>query len=373
MAELILTGNLSSTETNYQIKIQYTIDSNNNSNKIIITNIYGKSGNTDHGYQSSSYSKGDTCGTLIIGNISKSLTFSKNSLISFIKDDYSSDWGIKSVTIDNINSFSNIKFTTDNSQSNLVNNKTFTGNFSTLTVTYYGNGAEQGTYNKETLSKEENDFVFSATALHAPKYYPNGLYNIYTSATDNVLHFSKKGYHTTNGKQWKSSSGLISSSETITYDENTAGTGLELSVMLGKSIEKSNQSIKLYTNWQPNVCTIYYNANGGEGKMGSQEFKYNSGAQLEDNTFIREAYEFTGWSTNTDGSGDFYTNKAPINNKIALTHNNSITLYAQWKQKTNIIKIKQENGWQTAIAKVKVDDTGDNSVDWKYCQIRQIK
>ena len=79
----------------------------------------------------------------------------------------------------------------------------------------------------------------------------------------------------------------------------------------------------LYAQWTQNPV-ITFDANGGEGTMGTQTVKPNGATALTANTFTRADYDFAGWNTAKDGTGTAYADKANI------TTNENVTLYAQW-------------------------------------------
>ena len=75
------------------------------------------------------------------------------------------------------------------------------------------------------------------------------------------------------------------------------------------------------------VATITFNGNGGEGSMDPLLFHNGSGYQcgfLPRNGFTKEGYEFAGWTTTADGSGE-----EPMWDWFEFT--GDTTLYAQWK------------------------------------------
>ena len=72
--------------------------------------------------------------------------------------------------------------------------------------------------------------------------------------------------------------------------------------------------------------TIKFDANGGEGKMASDSAEYATLITLPENMYGREGYEFVGWNTNADGSGNFYKDSQ------TFSVSSDITLYAQWKK-----------------------------------------
>ena len=71
--------------------------------------------------------------------------------------------------------------------------------------------------------------------------------------------------------------------------------------------------------------TVTYDANGGVGAIITQGFLGDS-VTLRTNTFTREGYTFSGWSTNQNGGGTTYTD----GQSVTLTADT--TLYAQWTE-----------------------------------------
>ena len=83
----------------------------------------------------------------------------------------------------------------------------------------------------------------------------------------------------------------------------------------------------------PNEITVSFNANGGEGTMESQTISTKEGGTLTTNAFTREGYNFTGWNTAADDTGDSYADGANVN----LTEDT--TLYAQWEDNHSLTKV----------------------------------
>ena len=77
---------------------------------------------------------------------------------------------------------------------------------------------------------------------------------------------------------------------------------------------------------QPSIYNIKFNCNSGEGNMPSKTVSVGNSFSLPENTFTRSGYEFVGWNTSSDGSGNSYTDSQTI------TPSGDITLYAQWKK-----------------------------------------
>ena len=99
----------------------------------------------------------------------------------------------------------------------------------------------------------------------------------------------------------------------------------------------------LYAQWTANSYTVTFEANGGEGSMNQQTFTYDVAQALNQNTFTRTGYSFTGWNTQADGSGSTYGDKAEVLN-LTTEAGVNITLYAQWTANTYIITFVDEDG-----------------------------
>ena len=93
----------------------------------------------------------------------------------------------------------------------------------------------------------------------------------------------------------------------------------------------------------PTELTVTFEANGSteypvEGEMPSQTVNAKTDTALNTNTFTRKGYNFKGWNTATDGTGDSYEDGATVN----LTENT--TLYAQWELQKFTVTWKNEDG-----------------------------
>lgn len=88
----------------------------------------------------------------------------------------------------------------------------------------------------------------------------------------------------------------------------------------------------------PVELTVTFDPNGSEehpveGTMAPQSVTAKKDTALNANTFTREGYNFTGWNTAADGTGDSYADGAPVN----LTEDT--TLYAQWEDNHSLTKV----------------------------------
>lgn len=89
---------------------------------------------------------------------------------------------------------------------------------------------------------------------------------------------------------------------------------------------------------------LNFDANEGTGTMPSQTIT-GSSANINENTFTRDGYDFTGWNTLANGTGTAYASGAVYTVPATGT---SDTLYAQWEaDATNLIEIAMRNAGKT--------------------------
>ena len=91
---------------------------------------------------------------------------------------------------------------------------------------------------------------------------------------------------------------------------------------------------------------VTFDANGGQGSMSAQSFEEGKEGVLKAVEFTREGYTFTGWNTESDGSGDSYSNRQ----KVSLT--SDLTLYAVWEINSFTITWQNEDGTELSTDKV---------------------
>lgn len=84
----------------------------------------------------------------------------------------------------------------------------------------------------------------------------------------------------------------------------------------------------------PYSFTVAFDGNGAtKGTMTSRIQRVGTTYTLPGNTYTRTGYEFTGWNTEPDGTGDPYPNKSTVRD-LSAVKGDTVTLYAQWKVKT---------------------------------------
>ena len=75
---------------------------------------------------------------------------------------------------------------------------------------------------------------------------------------------------------------------------------------------------------------IRFDANGGTGSMAPiSNLVPGASAILTNNSFMRQDYDFIGWNTEADGSGESYAD----GDTISFEHGGTKRLYAQWQEK----------------------------------------
>lgn len=77
--------------------------------------------------------------------------------------------------------------------------------------------------------------------------------------------------------------------------------------------------------------TVSFNGNGNtSGSMSDENVEVNEDFRLPTNTFVREGYEFIGWTTTADGTGIVYTDTQSIQNLVSAGGN--VELFAKWRE-----------------------------------------
>lgn len=97
-----------------------------------------------------------------------------------------------------------------------------------------------------------------------------------------------------------------------------------------------------FGGYMPNSFHMYNNATEYDGK------KVTPITHLQKNTYTRIGFEFTGWNTKADGSGDNYADEAEIFNLTAedwsAVGKGEVKLYAQWRPSSSTLIINPNGG-----------------------------
>ena len=222
-----------------------------------------------------------------------------------------------------------------------------------IIVKYDGNGSTSGTMDRQTVVKGEeltlNENTFERTNYYFLGWNTKADGSGTTYPDGDTVRFTED---TTLYAQW------YTEVETITFDAN-GGVGTMFPQWVIKGVETTLKQNKfsrdeyyfigwntepdgtgtsysdsdtaafegdttLYAQWYKEVVKITFNANGGGGLMFPQWVQKDIPTALKPITYNWKGHYFTGWTTQKDGGGDKYDDKAKIQT------NTDVTLYAQW-------------------------------------------
>jgi uncharacterized repeat protein (TIGR02543 family) len=157
--------------------------------------------------------------------------------------------------------------------------------------------------------------------------------------TSNLTLYAQWGFLTTvtfernggtSGSMWPQTSSLRANLRANTFtrsgflfagwstDVNGCGTKFS-----NRSYYDFSADITLYAQWRSNSgYTVTFDSNGGSGCMSNQSSSVS--AALSSNTFTRNGYTFSGWTSNADGSGTSYADSG------TYSFASGMTVYAKW-------------------------------------------
>ena len=122
---------------------------------------------------------------------------------------------------------------------------------------------------------------------------------------------------------------------------NTKADGTGTAYTDGQNVN-IDSDMTLYAQWEvDNKYTITFKSNDSSNTTTSQRVPELIETKLNDNTFTRVGYTFTGWNTKADGTGTAYTDGQNVN------VNSDMTLYAQWEINKYTITFNANGGTGT--------------------------
>ncbi|MBO5883658.1 MAG: InlB B-repeat-containing protein [Clostridia bacterium] len=130
----------------------------------------------------------------------------------------------------------------------------------------------------------------------------------------------------------------------------------------------NGDKIVYYATWEPASYTVTFNANGGSGSMQPSVHIYDTAKALTDIGFTKSGYQFVGWNTKPDGSGQGYSNQAEVVNLVPQGID-SITLYAQWLPNGYIVYYDANGGTGTTPYSTHTYDAQGTLTDNGYSRI----
>lgn len=233
-------------------------------------------------------------------------------------------------------------------------------------VVYKGNGAKSGSMNQTLTCKYGKKYTLKSNAFRKKGYDFAG-WNTRADGTGKTYKnkASIKNLTSSNKKtvtlyaQWKKSKytikyvlngGVMVKSNPKSYNYTTKTFKLNKPERAGYTFsgwytdsgfknkitevkKGSTKNLKLYAKWKVGTYTIVFDGNkatrGTTAEMTS--LRFGTDYALNKNGYARKGYQFIGWSTNADGSEDFFGNQVSVQN-LAEKPGETVTLYAQWEK-----------------------------------------
>lgn len=124
----------------------------------------------------------------------------------------------------------------------------------------------------------------------------------------------------------------------LNWNTEKDGTGTKYEAGQNYTHDQDGGTVTLYAQWERAEYTVTYKGNGGSYNgtdQWSNKAIFGNDYVTKENMFERIGYEFAGWNTEADGSGDDWTKNIGVPIKWTLEEN--LTLYAQWKPITYTI------------------------------------
>ena len=168
-----------------------------------------------------------------------------------------------------------------------------------------------------TIGGVETGPITQNPYIYAPTNTP---YTVRFAANDGTGTMVSQGFFSNTPEPLASNTFTRTGYTFIEWNTKVDGTGIRYAN--GATVNNLG-NMTLYAQWHANF-TVSFNANGGTGTMGAQEFSWNTTQALATNAFTRTGYTFVEWNTKADGTGTRYADGEAIGNL------DSMTLYAQW-------------------------------------------
>ena len=204
-----------------------------------------------------------------------------------------------------------------------------------LTFHFYANGAgiyrstpDEKTHTVTADEKANKTEIALSQNAECMKY--NADVNSYGIIDSQRL--TKTGYASTNKWHANSVSGALLDANNGVYAKTQ---DIAEAAGILNNLENGDTDINLYADWSAIKYKIVFNANNGEGNMAPLELSYDTSRNLPQNTFTRSKHRFMYWTTNADGSGIKYLDKASVKN-LTTVYGEKINLYAQWEKLTDL-------------------------------------
>ena len=227
--------------------------------------------------------------------------------------------------------------------------KTMPGNIITTNISTGGISDNQlwfFTKNKDGSviihNKQDPNQVLDALGYHYTDENPVGFYHQNAAGNQNwVLEPITTGQYATKTKRMNQYQ-FIPTTVPVkvgyqfqNWNTKADGTGTRYAAGQNYTHDQDGGTVTLYAQWKPITYDVTYNGNGAtSGSMAKDTVQYQSNYTIKENAFQKTGYEFVGWNTKADGSGKDYS----PGNTFKWTAQSDLTLYAQWKPITYIVR-----------------------------------
>ena len=126
----------------------------------------------------------------------------------------------------------------------------------------------------------------------------------------------------------------------------------------------------LYAIWTPVIYHVRFDKNGNEvsGTMEDMAVTYDDYVYLTSNAFSRSDYEFLGWNTKADGTGDSYEDGEEIHNLTDI-NDGVVIFYAQWKE---MVEPESASGSETQTDESAVVSYGGAAADVSFSVAQKV-
>ena len=197
-----------------------------------------------------------------------------------------------------------------------------------------------GGNNKAYYWKTDSSGIIYKSTDYGQKYDKNFFYmnNGATLGGDGLpnynnaeyINITRDGYTVINDSEWICLSGCSTSNKV--FSQSKAYKSSEFC-----DASSNSCTVVLGVNWQ-DAYKISYDANGGSGAPKSQTKEKDKNITLSGTKPTRSGYTFLYWNTKKDGSGDSYMSGG------TYIDNESVTLYAQWRDNKQTLTYNNNGG-----------------------------
>lgn len=218
-----------------------------------------------------------------------------------------------------------------------------------------------GTYMDNPSNGGSSTFTVTTDMTAQLHYYPN-TYTIKYNGNGNTGGSTTSSLHTYDVAKALTTNGFTKIGYSFTgWNTEADGTGTAYTNQQSvKNLTSTNgATINLYAQWTVNNYTVRFNGNGAtSGTMQDQKFVYDKKQALNENTFARIGYTFTGWNTKPEGNGTSFKDKQEVIN-LTSVNNGIVNLYAQWTENVLTVNYYSNNATQTFNNSLNADKIGE--------------